>query len=133
MNIRLILAIISTLLEEAALAIIVLWGLPQIGVQIPLVGLIALMVAWAVFSIFTYRMGSKALRKKPVDGLPEMVGCTGKVASPLDPNGLIKIRNELWVAKSEDMRLETGEKVTVVEQDGLKLTVRKANPDSERN
>ena len=129
MNIRLILAIISTLLEETALVVIVLWGLPQMGIQLPLGGLIALMAAWSAFSIFTYRMGSRALRKKPINGLPAMVGCTGKVVSPLDREGLIKIRNELWVAKSLAGRIETDEAVIVVSQDGLKLSVSRVSPD----
>ena len=74
MSVRLILAIFSTLLEEAALVVIVLWGLPQLGIRIPLAGLIALMVAWGAFSVFTYRMGSRALRRKPLVGLADMVG-----------------------------------------------------------
>lgn len=131
MNIRLILAVISTLLEEIALVVIVLWGLPQLGIRLPLGGLIALMAAWSAFSIFIYRMGSRALNKKPINGLPAMVGCTGKVVSPLDREGLIKVRNELWVAKSLVGRIKTGEAVTVVGQDGLKLSVSRVNPDKE--
>ncbi len=129
MNIRLILAIVSTLLEEIALVVIVLWGLPQLGIQLPLGGLIALMVAWIALSILTYRMGSRALKKKPINGLPAMIGCTGKVVSPLDREGLIKIRSELWVAKSLAGRIETDEAVTVVGQDGLKLSVSRVSPD----
>ena len=125
MSVRLILAIFSTLLEEAALLVIVLWGLPQLGIHIPLAGLIAVMVAWGAFSIFTYRMGSRALRRKPVIGLPTMVGSKGKVVSPLARDGLVRIQGELWEAKSAGRRIHTGEKVTVVGQDGLKLIVRK--------
>ena len=56
MSIRLILAIFSTLLEEAALVAIVLWGLPQLGIHIPLGVLIAVMVVWGAFSVFAYRI-----------------------------------------------------------------------------
>ena len=92
MTTRLILAVISTVLEEAALAAIVLVGLPRIGIKLPLVVLITLMVAWGVFSVFTYWIGSRALRKKPVVGLPAMVGGKGKVASPLTPEGFVRIK-----------------------------------------
>lgn len=119
--------IISTLLEETAIAVIVLLGLPRLGVYIPLAGLIAIMVAWGVFSVFTYRLGSRALMKKPVISLPDMVNSKGKVASPLDPEGLVRIKGELWIAKSESGRVETGEEVTVVGQEGLKLVVRKSS------
>ena len=127
MTARLIFAILSTLMEEAALVVIVLWGLPQLGIQIPLAGLIALMAAWLAFSVFIYQMGSRALRKKPIVGLPAMVGSKGKVVSPLAPEGLIKIKGELWVAKSAGRRIDAGEEIIVVGQDGLKLIVRKGN------
>jgi len=125
MTARLILAIVSTLLEEAALVVIVLWGLPQLGIHIPLAGLIALMAAWGALSVFTYQMGSRALRRKLIVGLPDMVDSKGKVVSPLAPEGLVRIKGELWVAKSTGRRMDTGEEVTVVGQDGLKLIVRK--------
>jgi len=128
MTARLVLAIISTLLEEIALVVIVLWGLPRLGIHnFPLAGLIALMVAWLALSVFTYQMGSRALRRKPVAGLPAMVGNKGKVVSPLAPEGLIKIKGELWVAKSAGMRIDVGEEIVVVGQDGLKLIVGKGN------
>jgi membrane-bound ClpP family serine protease len=125
MSMRLIWAIVSTLLEEAALVVIVLWGLPQLDIHIPLAALIVLMVAWAAFAVFTYRKGTRALGKKPVIDLLPMVGSRGEVVSPLDPEGIIKIKGERWMAKSARGRLDTGEEVTVVGQDGLKLIVRK--------
>ena len=124
---RLVLAVISTLLEEAALVAIVLVGLPRLGIKLPVDVLIILMVVWGVFSVFTYRMGSRALRKKPIIGLPAMVGSKGKTVSPLALEGFIRIKGELWEAKSVGGEINVGEEVTVVGQDGLKLTVRKSD------
>ena len=124
---RLILAIISTLLEETAIAVIVLLGLPRLEIYIPLPGLIALMVLWLAYSVVTYRAGSRALRRKPVINIP-VIGSKGKVVSPLVPEGLIKIKSELWVASSAGKKLDVGSEVIVVEQDGLKLVVRKSSP-----
>ena len=107
--------------------VIVLWGLPQLGIEIPLAGLIALMAAWLALSVFTYRMGSRALKRKPIVGLPTMVGSKGKVVSPLAPEGLVRIKGELWVATSVGKSIDTGEEVIVVGQDGLKLIVGKGN------
>jgi len=121
------LAIISTLLEEAALVAIVLWGLPRLDIEIPLAGLIALMAAWGAYSVTTYRRGSRALKKEPLCGLPDMVGSQGGVVSPLVPEGLVRIKGELWQAKSASGRMDTGEEITVVGQDGLKLIVRKSS------
>ncbi len=109
------------------MAIIVLWGLPQIGVQIPLGGLIALMVVWGAISIFIYLMGSQALRREPVVGLPTMLGSRGKVVSPLAPDGFVRIKGELWEAMSVDNSVNVGEEVTVVGQDALKLIVHKSS------
>ena len=129
MRARLILAIVSTLLEEVALVAIVLWGLPQLGIYIPLPGLIAMMVAWGVASVMIFRTGTRALKKKPVLGLPEMIDSKAKAVSLLDPNGMVKIKGELWEAVSISGRIDTGEEVTVVGQDALKLIVRKKSPD----
>ena len=123
---RLVLAIISTLLEEAALVVIVLWGLPRLDIEIPLAGLIVLMAAWGAYSVVTYRMGSRALRRKPEILLP-LIGSKGKVVSPLVPEGLVRIKGELWQAKSASGRMDTGEEITVVGQDGLKLIVRRSS------
>ena len=125
---RLIIAIVSTTLEEVALAVGVLWGLPKLGIHIPLWVLIIVMLAWGAYTIITYRMGSRALRRKPVHGLTAMLGSEGKVVSPLVPNGMVRIKGELWRAKSASGRMDTGEEVTVVGQDRLKLIVRKSSP-----
>jgi len=124
-TVRLILAILSTLLEEAAVVVVVLWGLPKLGIRIPLAGLIALMAALAAYAVITYRMGSRALRRKTVAGLTDMVGSKGKVVTPLDLEGLVRIKGELWKSKSVDERIDAGEEVIVVKQDGLKLIVRR--------
>ena len=119
---RLILAIISTLFEETALVAIVLWALPRIDIHIPVPGLVALMLAWLAYTVFTYRIGSRAL-KKPLIHLPDMVGCKGAAVIPLAPAGLVKIKGELWVAKSSGGEIPAGGEVVVVGQEGLKLVV----------
>lgn len=121
---RLVLAIVSTILEEAAVAVIVLWGLPQAGIQVPLWGLIIIMVAWAAYSIFTFQMGTRALKREQIVGLPNMIGTKGEVVSPLTPEGLVRIRGELWVAKSDGGEMKPGNEVIVVGQERLKLVVR---------
>jgi membrane-bound ClpP family serine protease len=120
---RLIIAIVTTLLEEVALLAIVLWGLPQLGIHVPVGGLIALMVVLAANAVFFYEVGSRALKRKPVSGLGSVVGGKGKVITALAPDGVIRIGDELWEAKSTSGRVDVGEVVTVVEEDGLKLIV----------
>ena len=123
MSARLIFAIISTLLEETAIAAVVLLGLPHFDINLPLAVLRILMVVWGAYSIVIYRVGSRALMQKPTMGLPEMIGSRARVVSPLGPEGLVKIKGELWMAKLEGSEANLGEEVTVVGQDGLKLFV----------
>jgi membrane-bound ClpP family serine protease len=127
MSTRLIIAIVTTILEEAAIAAVFLWGLPKLGVDLPIFVMVIIMVAWLGYAVFTYRMGSRALRKKPVAGLMDMVGSKGEVAKRLDPEGMVRIKGELWQAKSDGGDIDSGEEVTVVGQEGLKLIVRKGD------
>lgn len=129
MNVRLVFAIISTLLEGAALVVIVLLVLPRFGIYLPLPGLLTLVAVWAVIAVIVYRIGSRALRKRPTVGLPAMVGSRGKVVTPLAPEGMVRIKGELWEAKSAHGNIDTGEKVLVVGQDGLRLIVGKNGID----
>jgi membrane-bound serine protease (ClpP class) len=126
---RLIIAIITTALEEAAIGVVGLWLLPKIDVHIPLFAVILIMVAWLGLAVFTYRMGSRALRKEPEGGLSSMLGTKGEVVKRLDPEGMVRIRGETWKAKSAGRKIEKGAEVTVVGQKGLKLIVEKKKPD----
>jgi membrane-bound ClpP family serine protease len=128
MSTRLIIAIFTTLAEEAALAAIVLWGLPRLGINLSVGVLIALMAALAAFAVTTYLMGSRALKKKPVVGLTDMVGARGRAVSALAPEGTVRIKGELWEARAEGRRISAGTDVTVVGQEGLKLIVRRERP-----
>jgi membrane-bound serine protease (ClpP class) len=125
MKTRLAVAIVTNILELAAIALVVLLALPRFGVKLPLWVLVVLMVAWLASSVLTYRKGTRALLLKPVTGLNDMTGCTGKVVKSLTPAGTVRIKGELWDARSEKGSLEEGEGVEVVKQEGLKLVVRK--------
>lgn len=126
---RLIIAIVSTLAVEAALFTIWRWVLPEWGIEIPLAVLISVMVAYAIFAIVDFWFVTLILRRQTVVGLPTMIGSKGKVVSPLAPEGQVIIKGELWGAESIGRNIDSGEEVTVVGQDGLKLIVRKADSD----
>ena len=121
---RLIIAIISTIAEEVAVLFLGLWFLPRMDVHIPVPLLVAIMLAWLGWSVFTYRKGSRALVRKPVRGLVDMKGMKGVVVQPLRPEGLVKISGELWNARTVTGLAEVGTNIVVVSQQGLKLIVR---------
>ena len=123
---RLILAVISTILEEAALAVIVLVGLPKLNINLPVFALVILMLFWVLIAAAIYRAGSRALKTTPLTGLETMTGSCGRVVKTLQPQGLVKIRGELWQAETEGGDVATGGEVVVVAQKGNRLTVRPA-------
>ncbi len=124
---RLILAIFSNLIWEAALIAIWRWGLPQLGIQLPLFVLIIAMAGLAAYATISFRIGSQVLSLKETAGFTTVIGSKAKVMSPLTPEGLVKINSELWTAKSVEGNIDKGEEVTVVGQVGLKLLVRKGS------
>lgn len=125
MKARLVYAIISTILEEAAIVAAVLWGLPRLNVHVPIPAMIVIMAVWIGFSIFTYHKGSLALLQKPIKGLVDMTGSKGRVVKALSPSGMVRIKGELWDAESSDGVIKEGVDVEVVRQDSLKLIVKK--------
>ena len=126
---RLILAIVSTTAEEVAIYSIWRWLLPEFDINLPVPVLIAVMVAWSIFSVSLFIFTTKTLKKQVPVGLPSMIGTKGKVASPLTPEGLVRIKSELWVATTDEGDIKKGDNIEVVGEDGLKLVVRKIGGD----
>jgi membrane-bound serine protease (ClpP class) len=122
---RLILAVISTAMEMVAVWAVWRWLLPALNVRIEVWVLIIALFVWLLFSIFLYTSGTSALKTKEYAGLSSMIGMAGKTVDRLAPDGMVKIKGELWKAVSEQGPIEAGENITVTGEDGLKLRVRK--------
>jgi membrane-bound ClpP family serine protease len=122
---RLILAVVSTTLEEATIWVIWRWVLPDFGLNLPAAFLVSVMAAWLIFSVWLFFFTTRILRKQVQVGLPSMIGTRGKVTHILNPEGTVKIRGELWSAVAEEGKMEAGTEIIVVAQDSLKLTVRR--------
>ncbi|HEY92089.1 MAG TPA: hypothetical protein G4O07_09685 [Dehalococcoidia bacterium] len=116
--------IFTSLLEQAGLTAIILWGFPQLNINLPVWVLIPASIALTIWNVYTYKKAAAALRVKPVPGLADMIGTRGEVIGRLNPSGEVKIRGELWAAEAEDGELKSGRQVVVVKQKGLRLTVR---------
>ncbi len=52
-----------------------------------------------------------------------MLGMSGRAVSALDPEGTVRIKGELWQAIATDAPINPGERIVVVQQEGLALTV----------
>jgi len=121
-------ALITTLLEEVALAAVVLWLLPRFGINIPLWGLILMMAAWGAVSYIIYRLGKRALDKKPI--ISPMVGSKCTATMPLTPKGYVRVGSELWQASSTGSTIAAGQEVTIVGTKGLTLLVAPLDEDN---
>lgn len=59
--------------------------------------------------------------------LTTMVGTKGRVMRVLNPEGMVRIHGELWQAIASSAPINPGEEITVIEQEGLMLTVARSN------
>ena len=116
-------SIITGLLEEVALIMVVLWLLPRFGITIPVWGLVLMMAGLGAYEYITYRLGKKALDKKPIISPETMVGSRGRVTTPLTPKGYVRVSTELWKALSTDSNINAGEEVVIVGIEGMSLFV----------
>jgi membrane-bound serine protease (ClpP class) len=69
--------------------------------------------------------------KKPVTGREGMIGLKATVIEPLDPQGTVKVKGELWKASSVDSKtgINVNEEVIVIAIEGLRLIVRRKEKD----
>jgi membrane-bound ClpP family serine protease len=116
-------SVVTGLLGEAVLVSIVLWVLPLWRVYIPIWGLILLMAVFAVYECISYRIGARALERKPVVSSEAMVGCCGKATTSLAPDGYVQVNGELWQALSTGPKIDAGEEIVVVDIKRLTLFV----------
>jgi len=115
-----VLAITTSLLEQAALVTVVLWLLPRAAINIPLWGLILMMIALGVYNYTNYRLGRKALVKKPV--ISPDIGSRGRTTTPVSPKGYVRVNGELWQASSSST-IDVGEEIIIVGREGMTLLV----------
>lgn len=125
MSARLIWAIVSTTLEELAIYLVMTELLPKYDWEAPLWLTIILMAVWLVVSVSIYRAGSRALKNKPVSGLSSMIGVRGVAVKNINPNGLVRIKNELWAATSAEGDISEGEEIIVIDQKKMRLFVKR--------
>jgi membrane-bound ClpP family serine protease len=122
---RLILAVISTAAEEFLIYAAWRWLLPEWDIKLSVTALVTAMVVWGIFSISLFVFTTRTLKRQVTVGLPSMIGTRGRAASPLAPEGMVKIKSELWVATSDRGSIQKGDNIEVVGEDGLRLVVRK--------
>jgi len=93
---------------------------------------------WVIFAIaapitlmflFGFASALRIRRQPPSMGKETMVGRVAVAKSPLTPRGFVFMDGANWTAEAEDGNIDTGDKVVVTEIRGLRLKVRKLNPE----
>jgi membrane-bound serine protease (ClpP class) len=122
---RLTLAILSMVLEQAAIFAVWFWLLPDFGINLHVGVVIGVMAAWLIFGTWLFIFTTGILKKKQQIGQTSMVGAKGQAAGRLSPDGMVKIHGELWGAISKEGEILPDEDIIVTGEKGLKLLVRK--------
>jgi membrane-bound serine protease (ClpP class) len=89
----------------------------------------------AILAVFTMFIAVNVLRIRmmPAQTGPEkIVGKEAVARSALAPQGFVFVDGEYWSAEAEDGPVQPGENVIVTAIKGLRLTVRKQNPEGEQ-
>jgi membrane-bound serine protease (ClpP class) len=82
----------------------------------------------AAFFLVALRAGLRARQLPVLDPLTRLPGALGVAASPLAPDGMVRVQRETWSAVSHGEAIEPGEEVEIVAREGLTLHVRRMMP-----
>ncbi len=129
---RLVLTIISMTMEQLAIWLVWRYLLPEWDINLSVGVLVGIMAGWLVIGAGIFIITTRALQKRVPAGFHTMVGMVGKAVTRLAPEGMVKIKGELWRARAEGAAIEVNEGVQVVGEDGLTLFVRKAGAEAKR-
>jgi len=116
--------VLVALLDDIAILALLFFILWALDVDIPLYLLIIIGLVAGTIVFFVHRAIIPSLRRKKVAGKEGMIGLTGEVAQPLNPQGVIKVGDEYWKAKSLSGDIDVGEEVEIIDIDGLNLEVK---------
>jgi membrane-bound serine protease (ClpP class) len=96
--------------------------------QISIAAIVAVTAVLVGFFLVIVTAVLRSRRRRVVTGREGLFGASGVVRRDLEPgrSGLVFVQGELWQAVAPDGRLNAGEAITVMEVDGLLLTVRRA-------
>ena len=117
--------VLASLLDDAAIALLVLLILWFLKIPISLPVIIFLVLLFIVTVFIMHRLIIPTLHRKITTGSEGMIGLKGDVIEPLTPDGVIQVSGEYWKARSIDENIAVGEQVEIVGLDGFVLKVKR--------
>jgi len=98
---------------------------PELPLAVSWKVIVPVVAATAGIFVFAISAGIRAQMRRPATGSEGLIGQVGMVRTPVDPDGQVFVRGEIWRAVSEDGRIGEGEQVRIVGVDGLTLRVKR--------
>jgi membrane-bound serine protease (ClpP class) len=98
---------------------------PELPLPVSWKVIVPVVAATAGIFVFAISAGIRAQMRRPATGSEGLIGQVGMVRTPVDPDGQVFVRGEIWRAVSEDGRIGEGEQVRIVGIDGLTLRVKR--------
>ena len=116
-------------IAATVLGAVMLFDSPEPALRVSLRFVIPFTVATALLFATGIGLAVRTMRQPPTTGREGMMGLRGRARTPLDPEGTVEVRGELWRARASES-IEEGAPVEVIGAEGLVLRVRR--PGAER-
>jgi membrane-bound serine protease (ClpP class) len=94
---------------------------------LPLQAALPIYIAILIASVFCYVIMVRTRRIKAGAGRETMIGQEGVAREDIAPEGQIEINGEIWMARARGETIDAGNRVKVLEVDGLVLLVEPAD------
>ncbi|USS39817.1 NfeD family protein [Thermococcus aggregans] len=118
-----ILKIISILADEIVVGLFLFFILPRAGIEVPLKPALAV-IGFLIFKdVIAVKFLWEVFDKRVEVGPEALIGKEVVVVEELNPKGIVKVGNELWIAECINGTARRGEKVKIIEVKGTKLLV----------
>jgi len=118
-----ILKVLSILADEIVVGIFLFFILPRAGIEVPLKPALAV-IGFLIFKdVIAVKFLWEVFDKMVEVGPEALIGKEAMVVEELNPKGVVKIGNELWIAECVNGTAKRGEKVKVIEVRSTRLLV----------
>ncbi len=118
-----ILKVLSILADEIVVGIFLFFILPRAGIEVPLKPALAV-IGFLIFKdVIAVKFLWEVFDKRVEVGPEALIGKEAMVVEELNPKGVVKIGNELWIAECVNGTAKRGEKVKVIEVRSTRLLV----------
>ena len=119
------LIVMASLIDDAIVLALVFVGLWLFHVKITWVLILIIALVMVAFVLIMHKAVVPSLMRRKVTGPEGMIDMTGTVTEALNPEGMVKVKDEYWKARSVEGNIDIGAEIEVTGITGLVLEVRK--------